>query len=84
MNRIMKTLIHLIRHALYVVQFISRRMEKIRTDIRDISVLTVTSLLVIEPTPYSTGLILLWTSGFTSLNVKPQTLPIIKTNETAN
>ena len=24
--------------------------------------------LVIEPTPYSTGLILLWTSGFTSLN----------------
>ena len=31
-------------------------------------VLTVTSLLVIEPTPYSTGLILLWTSGFTSLN----------------
>ncbi|MGO5171674.1 transposase, partial [Catenibacterium mitsuokai] len=34
----------------------------------DISVLTVTSLLVIEPTPYSTGLILLWTSGFTSLN----------------
>ena len=59
---------YLIRHALYVVQFISRRMEKIRTDIRDISVLTVTSLLVIEPTPYSTGLILLWTSGFTSLN----------------
>ena len=55
----MKTLIHLIKHALYVVQFISRRMEKIRTDIRDISVLTVTSLLVIEPTPYSTGLILL-------------------------
>lgn len=54
--------------CLYVVQFISRRMEKIRTDIRDISVLTVTSLLVIEPTPYSTGLILLWTSGFTSLN----------------
>lgn len=35
---------------------------------RYISVLNVTSLLVIEPTPYSIGLILLWTSGFTSLN----------------
>lgn len=45
-----------------------KKNGKIRTDIRDISVLTVTSLLVIEPTPYSTGLILLWTSGFTSLN----------------
>ena len=32
----MKTMIHLIRHALPVVAFISRRMEKIRTDTRDI------------------------------------------------
>ena len=48
-------------------------MEKIKAgeitgQTGDISVLTVTSLLVIEQTPYSTGLILLWTSGFTSLN----------------
>lgn len=56
MNRMMKTLIHLIRHALYVVQSISRRMERIRTSTRDISVLTVTNLLMIELIPYSTGL----------------------------
>ena len=63
----MKTLIHLIRrHALYAVQFISRRMEKIRTGIRDISVLTVTNLLVVELISYSTGLISLLNSGFTS------------------
>ena len=42
--------------CLYVVQFISRRMEKIRTDIRDISVLTATNLLMIELIPYFTGL----------------------------
>ena len=34
----------------------SRRMEKIRTDIRDISVLTATNLLMIELIPYFTGL----------------------------
>ena len=64
----MKILIHLIRHALSVVQFISRRMERTRTVTRDMSVLTVTSLLMTELIPNSTGLILLWTSGFTSLN----------------
>ena len=67
-KRMMKTLIHLIRHALSVVPFISRRMEKTKTGTRDISVLTVTNLLVIELIPYSTGLISLWNSGFTSLN----------------
>lgn len=58
-EQMMKTLIHLIRHALSVVQFISRRMGRIRTDIRDMSVWTATNLLVIEQIPYSTGLILL-------------------------
>ena len=33
-----------------------KRMEKIRTDIRDISVLTATNLLMIELIPYFTGL----------------------------
>ena len=56
MNRMMKILIRLIRHALSVVQFISRRMERTRMVTRDISVLTVTSLLVIEPIPYFIGL----------------------------
>ena len=56
MNRMMKILIHLIRHALSVVLFISRIMERIRMGIRDISVLTVTNFLMIELIPYSTGL----------------------------
>ena len=55
----MKTLIHLIRHAFSVGQFISRRMERTRTDTRDMSVLTITNPFAIEPIPYSTGLILL-------------------------
>lgn len=58
-KRMMKILIHLIRHALSVVQFISRRMERTRTGIRDTSVLTATNHLMIELIPYFTGLILL-------------------------
>ena len=42
--------------CLYVVSVHFRRMEKIRTDIRDISVLTATNLLMIELMPYFTGL----------------------------
>ena len=76
MNRMMKTLIHLIRHALYVVQFISRRMEKIRTDIRDISVLTATNLLMIELIPYFTGLTSLWTQWIHFIELELYKMPL--------
>ena len=45
-----------------------KKMERAKTGTRDLSVLIVTNLLVIELISYSTGLISLWNSGFTSLN----------------